>query len=89
MRDRVQALGGSLRSTAARGRGRGRRALFPLRGPVAGSVVGALQVEQDGGDAAVEVELLGEPSLRKMALECFSTDRSVIVSSRAMAAFPP
>ena len=62
MRDRVQALGGVLDVTSAPGEGTRVDATFPLAGR-RGSVVGALQVEQDGGDPAVEVDLLGEPEL--------------------------
>jgi signal transduction histidine kinase len=62
MADRVQALGGVLDLTAAPGEGTRVDAAFPLQRS-AGSVVGALQVEQDRGDAAVEVDLLGEAEL--------------------------
>lgn len=59
MADRVQALGGVLDLTAAPGEGTRVDAAFPLeRKP--GSVVGALQVEQDRGDATVEIDLFGE-----------------------------
>lgn len=59
MRDRVNALGGSLQLLSAIGDGTSVTALFPL----SPSVGGALQVEEDGGDPSVEVELLGEPEL--------------------------
>ncbi len=62
MRDRVQALGGVLDLTSAPGEGTQVDAAFPLTRP-SGSVVGALQVEQDRGDASVEVDLLGQPEL--------------------------
>ena len=62
MRDRVQALGGVLDLTSAPGEGTRVDAALPLRRP-AGSVVGALQVEQDRGDPTVEVDLLGQPEL--------------------------
>ena len=62
MRDRVQALGGVLDVTSAPGEGTRVDATFPLTGR-RGSVVGALQVEQDGGDPPVEVDLLGQPQL--------------------------
>ncbi len=62
MRDRVQALGGVLDLTSAPGEGTRADAVFPLAGR-RGSVVGALQVEQDRGDASVEVELLSESEL--------------------------
>ncbi len=62
MRDRVQALGGVLDLTSAGGEGTRVDAAFPLQRP-SGSVVGALQVEQDRGDPPVEVDLLGQPEL--------------------------
>ncbi len=62
MRDRVQALGGVLDITAAPGEGTRVDATLPLSGRP-GSVVGALQVEQDRGDASVEVDLLRQPEL--------------------------
>lgn len=62
MADRVQALGGVLDLTAAPGEGTRVDAAFPLEAGGA-SVVGALQVEQDRGDAPVEVDLLGEAEL--------------------------
>ncbi len=62
MADRVQALGGVLDLTAAPGEGTRVDAALPLERS-AGSVVGALQVEQDRSDAAVEVDLLGEAEL--------------------------
>jgi signal transduction histidine kinase len=69
MRDRVNALGGSLQVISGPGEGTAVTAVFPIdtgpaeeRGP-GGSAGGALEVEQDGGDTPVEVELLGEPQL--------------------------
>lgn len=62
MRDRAQALGGVLDVTSAPGEGARVDATFPLRGRK-GSVVGALQVEEDGGDAPVEIDLLRQPQL--------------------------
>ena len=62
MRDRVQALGGVLDLTSAHGEGTRVDAAFPLQRP-SGSVVGALQVEQDRGDPPVEVDLLSQPEL--------------------------
>jgi signal transduction histidine kinase len=79
MRDRVNALGGSLQLLSGSGEGTAVTAVFPL-GPqgeweaevvvgaaapeLAGrSARGSLQVEQDGRDPAVELELLGEPEL--------------------------
>ncbi len=62
MRDRVQALGGVLDVTSAAGEGTRVDATFPLAGR-SGSVVGALQVEQDGGDPTVEIDLLRQPQL--------------------------
>jgi signal transduction histidine kinase len=68
MQDRVQALGGTLEVRSRPGQGTTVTALFPLAaaGPVAPpspSDGGPLQVEQDGRDAPVEVELLREPEL--------------------------
>jgi signal transduction histidine kinase len=73
MRDRVNALGGTLQVRSGPGEGTSVDASFPLDartsgatdvgGPVDGSVGRALQVEEDRGDAPVEVELLGEPEL--------------------------
>jgi signal transduction histidine kinase len=73
MRDRVNALGGSLQVRSRPGEGTSVDARFPLEGGLphpsedvgveGGSVGRALQVEQDRGDAPVEVELLGEPEL--------------------------
>jgi signal transduction histidine kinase len=62
MRDRVHALGGTLRLQTAPAQGTVVEAVFPLpeRERSAG---GTLEVEQDGGDPPVEVELLGEPEL--------------------------
>jgi signal transduction histidine kinase len=73
MRDRVNALGGSLQVRSGPGEGTSVTASFPLEGAqpgvpedlgaADGSVGRALEVEQDRGDAPVEVELLGEPEL--------------------------
>jgi signal transduction histidine kinase len=83
MRDRVNALGGSLQVLSGPGEGTAVTALFPLerggdaasppgrpgtgRSEVPGipavSVGGSLEVEENGGDAAVELELLGEAEL--------------------------
>jgi signal transduction histidine kinase len=78
MRDRVNALGGSLQLLSRPGEGTAVTAVFPLDGaprePLdataaaagatgTGSARGALEVEQDGRDPAVELELLGEPEL--------------------------
>jgi signal transduction histidine kinase len=60
MRDRVSALGGTLRIVSAVGEGTTVSALIPVD---EASVGGALEVEQDGGDASVELELLGEAEL--------------------------
>ena len=62
MRDRVNAFGGSLQLRSRPGEGTTVRAVFPLPEQDA-SVAGALEVEQDRGDAAVEVDLLGEAEL--------------------------
>lgn len=62
MRDRVNALGGSLQLVSRPGEGTGVTGVFPLSGS-RDSVGGALKVEQDGGDAAVELELLGQADL--------------------------
>jgi signal transduction histidine kinase len=77
LRDRVNALGGTLRIAAAPGEGVRVTALLPVaHGAVAGREVAALQVEEDGGDAAVEVELLGEPELAEDGVGVF-LDRPV------------
>lgn len=57
MRDRVNAVGGTLRIRSRPGRGTRVTAVLPL------SVRGALEEEQDGGDAPVQVDLLGQPQL--------------------------
>ena len=62
MRDRAQSLGGVLDVTSAPGEGTQVDATFPLSAR-RGSVVGALQVEQHGGDPPVEVDLFGHPQL--------------------------
>ncbi len=61
MRDRVQALGGSLALRSGPETGTRVDAVFPLKGPR--SVVAALEVEQDRGDPPVEVGLLGQREL--------------------------
>jgi signal transduction histidine kinase len=64
MRDRVNALGGTLRITTRPGEGTQVTALLPLGpDPTAGREVPALEVEEDGGDPAVEVEFLGQAEL--------------------------
>jgi signal transduction histidine kinase len=80
MRDRVNAMGGSLEIATGPGEGTTVTAVFPLparaeggtevvgrtaptAGSQPGSAAGALEVEQDRGDAAVEVELLGQAEL--------------------------
>lgn len=61
MRDRVQALGGTLALRSSPEAGTRVDAVFPLEGPW--SVVAALEVEQDRRDPPVEVGLLREPEL--------------------------
>jgi signal transduction histidine kinase len=73
LRDRVNALGGTLQLVAEPGAGTRVTALLPVDTPapagrtddqvVRGSVGGALEVEEDRGDAPVEVDLLGEAEL--------------------------
>ncbi len=66
MRDRVNALGGSLRLLTRPGEGTTVSAVFPRdREPQtdARSAAGPLEVEEDGGHAPVEVDLLSEPEL--------------------------
>jgi signal transduction histidine kinase len=69
MRDRVNALGGSLQVLSGPGEGTSVTAVFPIepeptREDAAVASGGrTLEVEQDGGDPPVEVELLGEPEL--------------------------
>jgi signal transduction histidine kinase len=60
MRDRVSALGGTLEIVSVVGEGTTMTALIPVGDD---SVGGALEVEQDGSDATVELELLGEAEL--------------------------
>lgn len=62
LRDRVNALGGSLRIVAAPGEGTRVTALLPV-GPPSVPELASLEVEQDRSDTPVEVELLGEPEL--------------------------
>jgi signal transduction histidine kinase len=62
LRDRVNALGGSLRITSRPGEGTQVTALLPVD-PTVQVRVAALEVEEHGRDASVEVELLGEPEL--------------------------
>ncbi len=57
MRDRVNALGGSLQLRSRPGQGTRVTAVFPL------SVGGPLEVEQHRGDAPVELDLLGQAEL--------------------------
>jgi signal transduction histidine kinase len=59
LRDRVNALEGTLQVLSAPGEGTSIRALLP-RSP---GVVPPLEVEEDRSDATVEVELFGEPEL--------------------------
>ncbi len=61
MRDRVQALGGSLALRSSPEIGTRVDAVFPLGQPR--SVVAALEVEQDRSDPSVQVGLLGEVEL--------------------------
>jgi len=65
LRDRVNALGGSLQLLSRPGEGTSMTALLPLGATASddGSVGGALQVEQDGGNSPVEFDLLGQPKL--------------------------
>jgi signal transduction histidine kinase len=64
MRDRVNAMGGSLQIASSPGEGTTVTAVFPLPPlPADASAAGPLQVEEDGSDAPVEVELLAEPEL--------------------------
>ncbi len=64
LRDRVNALGGTLRIVARPGEGTAVTALLPVGIDLtAGRQVAALQVEQDGSDPAVEVEFLGQAEL--------------------------
>jgi signal transduction histidine kinase len=61
MRDRVNALQGSVQLVSRPGEGTRVEALFPL--PAAKSVAGALEVEQHGGHTAVELDLLAQTEL--------------------------
>lgn len=61
MRDRVNALRGTVQLVSRPGEGTSVTALLPLGAP--GSPTGALEEEQDGGDASVELDLLGETEL--------------------------
>jgi signal transduction histidine kinase len=64
LRDRVNALGGTLRIVSEPGDGTQVTALLPVTGDVAGgSRIAALEVEEDGGDPSVQIELLGEAEL--------------------------
>ena len=58
LQDRVSALGGTLDLSSAQGAGTTVRVRIPV-----GSAGGALQVEEHGGDAPVEVDLLGQAKL--------------------------
>lgn len=79
MRDRVNALGGSLQLLSAPDQGTTVTALFPLAAEP--SVAGTLEVEQDGRDTPVELELLGEAELAEdgvgMLLDRSIRDRQV------------
>jgi signal transduction histidine kinase len=61
MRDRVNALRGSVQLVSRPGEGARVEAVFPL--PSATSVPGTLEVEQHGGDAPVEFDLLAQAEL--------------------------
>jgi signal transduction histidine kinase len=58
MRDRVNALRGSVQLVSRPGEGTRVEAVFPLPAPA--SVPGSLEVEEHGGDAPVELDLLTE-----------------------------
>ncbi len=58
LQDRVRALGGTLEVASTPGEGTTVRVRIPV-----GSAGGALQVEEHGGDAPVEVDLLGQAEL--------------------------
>jgi signal transduction histidine kinase len=75
MRDRVNAMGGSLQLVSRPGEGTRVTAVFPLTRE-AGSVGRSLEVEQHGGDPAVEVDLLGETELPEDGVRVL-LDRSV------------
>jgi signal transduction histidine kinase len=61
MRDRVNALRGSVQLVSRPGEGTRVEAVFPL--PADGSVPRALQIEQDGGDTPIELDLLTQTEL--------------------------
>jgi signal transduction histidine kinase len=61
MRDRVNALRGSVQLVSRPGEGTRVEAVFPL--PSATSVPGTLEIEQHGGDAPVELDLLAQTEL--------------------------
>jgi signal transduction histidine kinase len=63
LRDRVNALGGTLQLVTAPEEGTRVTALLPAARGGSLGVATALEVEQDGGDPTVEVELLGEAEL--------------------------
>jgi signal transduction histidine kinase len=82
LRDRVNALGGTLQLVSEPGQGTAVTAVLPIGDPAVRADQGrregsqlpaersrvsarALEVEQDGSDPAVEVDLLGEPELAK------------------------
>jgi len=83
MRDRVNALRGTLQVSSQPGRGTRIEALLPLSGrdddaPTAASydaavrsVTRALEVEQHGGDAPVELEVLGQAQLAEDGVGVF------------------
>lgn len=72
LRDRVIALGGWLRVRSTPGSGTRVEAAFPLdgAGPLR-SVVGPLEVEQDGSDPPVQVDGLGEAELAEDGVGVF------------------
>ncbi len=61
MRDRVNALRGSVQVVSRVGEGARVEAVFPL--PTANSVAGSLEVEQHGSDPTVEFDLLAQTEL--------------------------
>jgi signal transduction histidine kinase len=84
LRDRVSALGGRLQLASEPGAGARIRAALPIDGggvpprrvaalldPVEVSARGALEEEEHGGDAAVEVDVLGEPELAEDGVDVF------------------
>jgi hypothetical protein len=86
LRDRVSALGGRLHLTSEPGGGARILAMLPIDGsggvrstgalePGVGSAGGSLQEEQHGRDAAVEVDVLGQPELAEDGVDVL-LDRS-------------